>query len=150
MPRNVESIAGLVALHGATERIAADAPLRLDAYSGFFLVRAGYVDLFVVPLIEGEPAGARRHVLRVPAGQLVAGLPATENAVVIAVGGLETEIEHLRSIEPLTLPSSGEEPLLDLWIAGLAEAAFGAAAAWPENLAAAGAETDCAAGSCLH
>ena len=54
MPSNVESIAGLVPLHGSTERIAADAPLRLDAYSGFFLVRAGYVDLFVVPLIEGE------------------------------------------------------------------------------------------------
>ena len=150
MPSNVESIAGLVALHGATERIAADAPMRLDTYPGFFLVRAGYVDLFVVPLIDGEAAGARRHVLRVPAGHLVAGLPATMNAVVIAVGGLETEIEHLRSIEPLTLPSSGEEPLLDLWIAGLAEAAFGAAAAWPENLAAPGAETDCAAGSCLH
>ncbi len=150
MPSNVESIGSLVALHGATERIAADAPLRLDTYSGFFLVRAGYVDLFVVPLIEGEAAGARRHVMRVPAGHLVGGLPATAIAVLIAVGGLETEIEHLRSIEPLTLPSSAEEPLLDLWIAGLAEAAFGAAPAWPENLAAPGAETDCAAGSCLH
>jgi NHLM bacteriocin system ABC transporter ATP-binding protein len=150
MPSNVESIAGLVALHGTPERIAADAPLRLDAYSGFFLVRAGYVDLFVVPLIDGEAAGARRHVLRVNAGRLVGGLPATPGAVVIAVGGLETEIEHLRSIEPLTLPSAAEEPLLDLWISRLAEAAFGAAPAWPEALAEAGAETDCAAGSRLH
>lgn len=150
MPSNVESIAGLVPLHGSTERIAADAPLRLDAYSGFFLVRAGYVDLFVVPLIEGEPAGARRHVLRIPAGRLVGGLPAAANAVVIAVGGLETEIEHLRSIEPLTLPSSTEEPLLDLWIAGIAEAAFGPAPAWPEVLVEPGSETDCAAGARLH
>jgi NHLM bacteriocin system ABC transporter ATP-binding protein len=150
MPSNVESITGLVALHGATERIAADAPVRLDTYAGFFLVRAGYVDLFVVPLVDGAPFGARRHVLRVPAGRLVAGLPAAPSAVVIAVGGLETEIEHLRSIEPLTLPSAAEEPLLDLWIAGIAEAAFGSAPAWPEVLAQAGAEVDCAAGSRLH
>jgi NHLM bacteriocin system ABC transporter ATP-binding protein len=150
MPSNVESIAGLVALHGTTERIAADQPLRLDTYSGFFLVRAGYVDLFVVPLIAGEPVGARRHVLRVTSGRLVAGLPAAENAAVIAVGGLETEIEHLRSIEPLTLPSAAEEPLLDLWIGALAEAAFGPAPAWPEVLAEAGAEIDCAAGSRVY
>ena len=150
MPSNVESIAGLVPLHGTTERIAADAPLRLDAYAGFFLVRAGYVDLFVMPLIDGEPAGARRHVLRVPAGHLVAGLPATADSVVIAVGGLETEIEHLHSIEPLTLPTAAEEPLLDLWIAGIAEAAFGPAPAWPETLAEPGAETSCTAGSRLH
>ncbi len=150
MPSNVESIAGLVALHGVPERLAADAPLRLDTYSGFFLVRAGYVDLFVLPLIDGEPLGARRHVLRVPSGRLVAGLPAAENAAVIAVGGLETEIEHLRSIEPLTLPSAAEEPLLDLWIAALAEAAFGPAPAWPELLPEAGAEAACAAGGRLH
>jgi hypothetical protein len=101
MPSNVESITSLVALHGLPERLAADAPMRLDTYDGFFLVRAGYVDLFVVPLIDGEPIGARRHVLRVPSGRLVGGLPAMGNAAVIAVGGLETEIEHLRSIEPL-------------------------------------------------
>jgi len=150
MPSNVESIADLVALHGTPERLAADAPIRLDAYSGFFLVRAGYVDLFVVPLIAGAAAGARRHVLRVPSGRLVSGLPATGNAVVIAVGGLETEIEHLRSIEPLTLPSAADEPLLDLWIAALAEAAFGPAPAWPDVLAEAGAETSCTAGSRVH
>src|SRR6185369_13662705 len=150
MPSNVESIAGLVALHGTPKRLAADAPMRLDAYSGFFIMRSGYVDLFVVPLIDGEPLGARRHVLRVPSGRLVSGLPATETAAIIAVGGLETEIEHLRSIEPLTLPSGAEDCLLDLWIATLAEAAFGPAPAWPEVLAEAGAETACAAGSRLH
>jgi hypothetical protein len=76
MPSNVESIAGLVRTARPAERLAADAPMRLDTYDGFFLVRAGYVDLFVVPLIDGEPIGARRHVLRVPSGRLVGGLPA--------------------------------------------------------------------------
>jgi NHLM bacteriocin system ABC transporter ATP-binding protein len=150
MPSNVESIAGLVALHGTPERLAADAPVRLDTYSGFFIVRSGYVDLFVVPLIGGEAIGARRHVMRVPSGRLVSGLPAAENATIIAVGGLETEIEHLRSIEPLTLPSAAEDALLDLWIAALAEAAFGPAPAWPDVLAEAGTETRCAAGSRVH
>jgi NHLM bacteriocin system ABC transporter ATP-binding protein len=149
MPSNVESIAGMVPPHGATERLTADQPLRLDAYAGFFLVRAGYVDLFAVPLSDGEALGARRHVMRVPAGRLVGGLPAATNAVIIAVGGLETEIEHLRSIEPLTLPSPATEPLLDLWIAALAEAAFGAAPAWPEVLAEPGAEIALAEGSRL-
>ena len=85
-----------------------------------------------------------------PTGRLVGGLPATADATVIAVGGLETEIEHLRSIEPLTLPSTAEEPLLDYWIGALADAAFGPAPAWPEVLAAPGAETACAAGARLH
>src|SRR5262249_16038948 len=87
--------------------------------------------------------------LRVPAGRLVGGLPAAASAVILAVGGLETEIEHLRSIEPLTLPSAAEEPLLDLWITSLAEAAFGTAPAWPDVLAESGAETPCKAGSKL-
>ena len=150
MPSNVESIASLVAQRGATERIAADTPLRLDAYSGFFLVRTGYVDLFAVPLIGGEPSGARRHVLRIPAGGVVSGLPATPTSILIGVGGLETEIEHLSSIEPLTLPSGAEEPLLDRWIAVLAEAAFGAPPAWPDVLVEPGKDLDCAAGSRLH
>ena len=152
MPSNVEHIASLVAQRGGTElqRIAADAPLRLDTYPGFFLVRSGYVDLFVAPLIDGEPSGARRHVLRIPAGALAAGLPATTTAAVIAVGGLETEIEHLGAIEPLTLPTGTEAPLLDRWVAVLAEAAFGPAPAWPEVLAEAGTEIDCAAGSRLY
>jgi NHLM bacteriocin system ABC transporter ATP-binding protein len=152
MPSNIESIAGRSAPRGDAEiqRIAADAPLRLDTYPGFFRVRSGYVDLFAVPLIDGEPAGARRHVLRVPAGHIVSGLPATASAALIAVGGLETEIEHLGSIEPLTLPSGTEAPLLDRWIAALAEAAFGGAPAWPEILVQAGATFDCASGSRVH
>jgi NHLM bacteriocin system ABC transporter ATP-binding protein len=88
--------------------------------------------------------------MRVPSGRLVSGLPAAENAVLIAVGGLETEIEHLRAIEPLTLPSAGEDALIDLWIAALAEAAFGPAPAWPEVLAEAGAATPCTDGRCIH
>src|SRR3954471_2634823 len=146
MPSNIESIAGLVAPRGGSERLSADAPLRLDTCAAPFVVRAGYVDLFAVPLIAGEPSGARRHVLRISAGGIVFGLPASATAVVIAVGGLETEIEPLTSIEPLTLPSGAEEPLLDRWVSTLAEAAFGPAPAWPERLAQSGAETDCAAG----
>jgi len=152
MPSNVESIAGFAGQRGAAEscRISADAPLRLDAYAGAFEVAKGYVDLFAVPLRQGESAGARRHVMRIAAGGLVCGLPASDAAAVIAVGGLESEIRHLQTPEALAVSARNGESLLDGWIAMLAEHAFGAVPAWPEALAETTADTHYAASTRLY
>jgi len=149
MPNDVEHIPGLVTA-SKPERLVSDRPLRLDTYPGVLLVHNGYVDLFAVPMEDGEPAGARRHILRVESGGIVCGFPAMGNAVVIAVGGLDAEIQHLDTLETLTMPSGTAEAPLDRWIAGLAEAAFGATPAWPEVVAQPGQSVACAEGARLH
>jgi NHLM bacteriocin system ABC transporter ATP-binding protein len=149
MPNDVEPMAGIAAT-GERQRLESDSPLRLDAYDGAFLVRAGYVDLFAVWTEDGEPAGARRHVLRVGSGGIVCGFPSAGSTAVIAVGGLETEIQHLAALEALTMPTGTEEAPLDRWIAALAEAAFGAAPAWPDLVAQPGQAIDCPEGGRLH
>ncbi len=70
--------------------------------------------------------------------------------MVIAVGGLDTEIQHLDTLESLTMPTGTEEAPLDRWITGLAEAAFGAAPAWPEVVAQPGEPVECGEGARLH
>jgi NHLM bacteriocin system ABC transporter ATP-binding protein len=135
---------------GKPEKLASDRPLRLDAYGGVFAVRSGYVDLFAVATEDGEPVGARRHILRVAGGGIVCGFPAMGSAVIIAVGGLDNEIQHLDTLEALTMPTGTEDAPLDRWIAGMTEAAFGAAPAWPEVIAQPGQPVDCAEGARLH
>src|SRR4051812_33036215 len=151
MPNDVASRVEPTALiAGEKQRLESDSPLRLDTYDGVFLVRSGYVDLFAVWTEDGEPVGARRHVLRVGSGGIVCGFPAAGNAAVIAVGGLETEIQHLTTLETLTMPTGTEEAPLDGWIAALAEAAFGAAPAWPDLVAQPGQAIDCQEGARVH
>src|SRR5690348_16069432 len=145
----VEGMSGIVTA-GKPERLVSDRPLRLDTYPGVFLVDKGYVDLFGVTVENGEPVGARRHILRVGSGGIVCSFPAMGNAVIIAVGGLDAEIQHLDTLETLTMPSGTEEAPLDRWIAGIAEAAFGATPAWPEIVAQPGQPVDCAEGARLH
>src|SRR5262245_60068169 len=148
MPNDVDSMTEVVTA-SKPEKLASDRPLRLDTYGGVFAVRSGYVDLFAVATEDGEPAGARRHILRVGAGGVVCGFPAMGNAVIIAVGALDNEIQHLDTLETLTMPTGTEEAPLDRWIAGMTEAAFGAAPAWPEVLAQPGQAVECAEGARL-
>src|SRR6185369_17169085 len=93
---------------GKPERLVSDQPLRLDTYPGVFLVHNGYVDLFGVAIEDGEPVGARRHILRVELGGIVCGFPAMGNTVVIAVGGLDAEIQHLDTLVFLNVPAATE------------------------------------------
>jgi NHLM bacteriocin system ABC transporter ATP-binding protein len=149
MPNDLDGMTEIVTA-SRPERLGSDQPLRLDTYPRVFVVLKGYVDLFGVATENGEPAGARRHVMRVESGGMVCGFPAMGDVILIAVGGLDAEIEHLDTLESLTMPTGTAEAPLDRWIAGLAEAAFGAAPAWPEVVAQPGEPVACAEGARLH
>jgi len=56
--------------------LAGNQPLPLDDPARAYIVFAGAVDVFALRLRGGQPAGPRRHLLRVEAGGLVCGLDA--------------------------------------------------------------------------
>ena len=68
--------AGLSALFYASEptEALATAPTLLNAASAAWLIADGGVDIFSVPLTQGQPAGARTHVCRIEAKHMVFGL----------------------------------------------------------------------------
>lgn len=56
---------------GEIDELAGNNPLLLDDPETVWLVGSGRVEVFAVPLRHGEPSGARRHLFRVEAGQLL-------------------------------------------------------------------------------
>jgi ATP-binding cassette subfamily C protein len=142
MRNSIDFIAPLLSQEDkfAGRQLSADTPVRLDALPAGFVVTRGFVDLFAVSLANDEPEGSRRHLLRVETGGLVLGLPPAAALAVIGVGGLETEIRYLSPLTPLA-----DSALLDRWISGIAEVAFGAVPAWPEALVEFGGDIECAA-----
>ena len=59
------------------ERVPLDArrPLLLDDPSRVLRVVSGHADVFAVPIINGLPAGARRHLYRAETGGIILGWP---------------------------------------------------------------------------
>jgi len=146
----VERLVPASAPQPETFRFAANAPVRLDRHSGVFLVTKGYVDLFALVRQEGEAVGARRHVMRVEAGKGFAGFSGCDAVAVLAIGGLEAEVQHFPSLAALAQQRADAASLLEAWIAALAEIAFGAAPAWPEAILQPDLPTDCASGTNLR
>ncbi|MFZ4625004.1 MAG: NHLP bacteriocin export ABC transporter permease/ATPase subunit [Rhodoferax sp.] len=76
----------------------------LSGSDAVWLIEDGRVDLFVVPLLRGQPDGPREHVCRLAAGQFFLGVGAAELAddlALIAVGLTGARITK----QPATLPA---------------------------------------------
>ena len=80
-------------------------------------VLAGTVDLFLVDLQDGEPHGARRHVRRAEAGEILFGMPLAESA---AAGVLAVALPG-SAITEITPNEAGLEAL-ESWIDALSQA----------------------------
>lgn len=70
---------------GRRQAVEGNCPLRLNDPQGVWLADSEGVELFAVPLRDGEPAGARIHVCRFEAGQLLFPVPDAQWGLV-AVG----------------------------------------------------------------
>ncbi|HET7230911.1 MAG TPA: NHLP bacteriocin export ABC transporter permease/ATPase subunit, partial [Longimicrobium sp.] len=99
-----------------------DRPFLLGG-AGAWLVRAGRVDVFAVPVKGGEPAGGRTHLFRVEEGGLLFGTGARADDTVglLAVGSAGTRVapvERIRlraaAMDPSQAPALAE--LLDGWV----------------------------------
>src|SRR2546423_13904422 len=77
-----------------------------------WFVEDGSVDLFVVPMAGGKPAGPRSHLLRVAAGQMIGGIErdgAAEEVAFLAVGGPQSQVYRL-PVEQLSIASNVATP----------------------------------------
>jgi NHLM bacteriocin system ABC transporter ATP-binding protein len=114
------------AAEGAAREVAGNSPLPLDDPAGVWLVVAGAVDVFAVPLRAGRPAGPRVHLLRVEAGGLLLGAAAgpAEQPGLLAVGLAGSRVARLEWARVLELAgepgrAAGLAGLVDGWAAGL-------------------------------
>jgi NHLM bacteriocin system ABC transporter ATP-binding protein len=117
----------IFAAEGTAREVTGNHPLFLNDPSRVWLVQSGRVDVFAVPLSGGQPAGARIHLFRAEAGQLLLGLAPDGSAA--PSGLLATGIPGCRVLR-LSRARLGElarDPalagpiaaLLDGWIEGL-------------------------------
>jgi len=134
----------------ATLPLDAAAPLRIDGDGSGWLVESGEVDLFVVALADGEPAGSRFPLCSIAAGELILTLPATDDHTVIAVGHLNTAVTRLSRDGIAAWPPERHAALIDAWLWHIAAGTFGDRAASPDYVAEAGQRIRLAAGQRLH
>jgi len=108
---------------GTARQLAGNRPLTLDDPGRAWLVAAGRVDVFVVRLERGVPAGPRVHLYRAEEGQLLLGCPVAEETSLglLAVGAPGTEVFELADSRRRQLQGDAAEwaRLVDAWIEGL-------------------------------
>src|ERR1700733_1962895 len=115
---------------GAGLALSADRPLALATLSGLWTVRTGFVDLFAVRLVNGEPRGRREFVLRRQVGETLLGAlsPQRGDVALLAVGGLDTALEAPRDAALAA----------DDWVAAVDHAMRDPAVGWAGRQAVAG------------
>ena len=115
---------------GAGLVLSANRPLALAALSGLWTVRTGFVDLFAVRLVNGEPHGRREFVLRRQVGETLLGAFSAQRGdeALLAVGGLDTALEVPRDAALAA----------DDWVAAVDHAMRDPAVGWAGRQAVAG------------
>ena len=119
--------ANIFTAEGALLAVGSNQPFWLTDRDGAWFIETGKVDLFTVPIVNGEPVGARVHFLRVEAGQLLFGVAAAEqnaSLAFLAVGSSDARVFKLplAPLKELVREPAGVEQLagwIDQWVGGL-------------------------------
>jgi ATP-binding cassette subfamily C protein len=106
---------------------APNVPFSVEDPGTVWVVRSGWLDLFLVPLKGDRAEGARTHVLRVIAGQAVFGVGSHfDHQALIAAAAPETRLLRLSQRQVRDMLMAGDEDfpldLLEGWISALAAA----------------------------
>jgi ATP-binding cassette subfamily C protein len=120
--------------------LSGNTPILINQPEQIWLVLKGYVDIFAVPVHNGEPAGVRSHILRVVAGSLIPNIPELQNLKsdkigLLAVGTIGTEILKVSRITLANQPQSAIAALIDKWIIDLSTVLVGTNILWAEYVA---------------
>jgi NHLM bacteriocin system ABC transporter ATP-binding protein len=118
-----------LAEQGTPREVAGNSPLWLDDPDSVWLIRAGWIDVFSVSSLPGDLPGARHHLYRATIGGLLCGIASSLSTIsegqdrprLLAVGGPDSEIVHLRREQLATLGRREWAALLDGWIRGLTD-----------------------------
>jgi NHLM bacteriocin system ABC transporter ATP-binding protein len=107
-------------------------PFSIEAADSVWIVQSGKLDLFLLNKVDGEPAGARHHFLRVEHGRAVFGIDSTRRpstgVIATATPGTQLLCLSVSALRRATYPLIAEGPaealsLLEDWILNLAAAA---------------------------
>lgn len=116
----------LSATEGTLIEAGGNRPLLLNLSDAVWFIETGVVDVFAVPLQNGEPAGSRTHLFRTCAPQALFGLGAgsSTDMGLLAVGGAGARIRALpisRLKELAREPAAAQElaSLIEEWISAL-------------------------------
>jgi ATP-binding cassette subfamily C protein len=107
----------------ATIRPGADSPLLLEGPRQVWLMADGAVELFSTSLLQGAPAGLRRHLCTLHPGDALfcpGGEAGGEGAALLAMGSRDSVLTR---IEPADMQSARLRSLLEAWMTRLATAA---------------------------
>ena len=116
---------------GRVSEVGANKPFLLDDPQSVWVVYAGKVDLFSVQVADKQPAGPRRHLLRVPAGQVFFGMDLEQmphGFGLLAVGTVGTRLIKIKRtrFQELTRDAVQAEAIalmINEWVSALALAA---------------------------
>lgn len=118
--------------HGEGEALVANhtTPIPFDDPEAAWIVQGGRVDVFAVPLRDGEQSAARAHLFRAEVGQVLFGMDISPFAERIAIIGIGTQGTRLQKLDRSRLHSLGADPdysvevavMLENWVKGLSRA----------------------------
>jgi ATP-binding cassette subfamily C protein len=102
-----------------------NAPFFVNDPSSVWLVHGAPVDLFLIRMLDAEPAGARHHLLRVEPGEAIFGIDHSvhEQFGIVAIPATATRLDRLGLDSLLGDAGSGGLAYLERWIEHVAEAA---------------------------
>ncbi len=113
-------------------------PLPLDDGESVWVVYRGKVDVFAVRMHDGETVGARQHLFRIEAGQLLFGIPSAHDGLgLLAAGTAGTQVLRLAQSRLRELASDAAyaeiiATLVDAWLTNLSSGFADASA--PKNV----------------
>jgi len=113
---------------GRLVEAGANAPFLLNDPDYAWLVYAGKVDVFIVAIQEGRPAGPRYHLMRVEAGQAAFGMTLSSHLLGLMVVGvadtklLKIKVSRLRELAKRPTDAPGVIALLENWIGAISQA----------------------------
>jgi NHLM bacteriocin system ABC transporter ATP-binding protein len=118
---------------GPVQEVTGNTPLLLEGSEHVWLVLSERIDVFAVPVENGQPCGARSHVLRVAAGQLLFGVESEGPGAslrLLAVGIPGTRVLRLSRARLTELSQDAGAAkqlsgLLNGWVEGLTERVSG-------------------------
>lgn len=128
--KSLSPLAALLAFEGTVRDVAGNMPFLLDRPDEAIVVLDGAVDIFMVQVIDGQPAGLRQHVFTVQAGELMFGVDTSFAMLpvgLLAVGQVGSSIASF----PLSLlREASSRPAfrgelahgLERWVHGLSDA----------------------------
>jgi NHLM bacteriocin system ABC transporter ATP-binding protein len=125
--RSRAEVGDLFTQHGQGRDVDGRAPLVLLDPDAVWFVARGTVDLFFVDMVDGEPAGRRRHFVRVEAGEiflgmeLLASLSPRLSFGLLAVGSTGTRVvqldqARLREVAQARHALDAVHGLIDRWV----------------------------------